>query len=115
MWKVVWVTNIYMVAIFFINTALGSNYVFLNTKPTTTSLFNVLPPWPYYIIFMELIGIACFLLLYLPFLIKDWRTRKASHSAPMTEFRPQCIVELIPAQIIQQGFYSETNPRRMSS
>ncbi len=77
-WKVVLATNIYMLMIFFVNTALGSNYVFLNTKPTVTSLFNILPPWPYYIIFMELIGIACFLLLYLPFLIKDWRTRRVS-------------------------------------
>jgi len=78
MWKVVLVTNIYMVAIFFINSALGSNYVFLNTKPTVTSLFNILPPWPYYIIFMELIGLAIFLLLYLPFLIKDWWARRVS-------------------------------------
>ena len=63
---------------YFINSALGSNYVFLNTKPTVTSLFNILPPWPYYIIFMELIGIACFLILYLPFIIKDWQTRRVS-------------------------------------
>ena len=77
-WRVVLGTNVYMVIIYFINTALGSNYIFLNTKPTATSIFNFLPPWPYYIIFMELIGIATFLLLYLPFLIKDWRTGRVS-------------------------------------
>jgi hypothetical integral membrane protein (TIGR02206 family) len=77
-WRVVLGTNAYMVVIYFINTALGSNYVFLNSKPTVTSLFNILPPWPYYIIFMELIGIACFLLLYLPFIVKDRRTRRIS-------------------------------------
>ena len=75
-WKVILGTNLYMLIIYFINARLGSNYVLINVKPTTASLFEFLPPWPYYIIFMELIGIACFLLLYLPFVIKDLRAKK---------------------------------------
>jgi len=74
-WRVVAGTNAYMLFIYFVNLALGSNYVLINVKPTTPSLLQFMPPWPYYIAFMELIGIACFLLLYLPFLIRDWRTR----------------------------------------
>jgi hypothetical integral membrane protein (TIGR02206 family) len=77
-WRVVLGTNIYMLVIYFINTKLGSNYLLLNFKPTSPSVLEFMPPWPYYIIFLELIGIACFLLLYLPFIIKDWRMKRIS-------------------------------------
>ncbi|HUH95761.1 MAG TPA: TIGR02206 family membrane protein [Anaerolineales bacterium] len=71
-------TNVYMLAIYFINTALGSNYLLMNAKPTTASMLEFMPAWPYYIIDLELIGIAIFLLLYLPFLIQDWRASRVS-------------------------------------
>ncbi len=68
--------NIYMVVIFFVNTAIGSNYLMINGKPDTASLLDILPDWPIYIIHMEIIGIANCLLLYLPFIVKDWRATK---------------------------------------
>ena len=74
-WKVLLGTNVYMLAIYFLNTKLGSNYLLLNGKPTTPSMLDLMPPWPYYIIYLELIGVVIFLLLYLPFFIKDWRTK----------------------------------------
>jgi hypothetical integral membrane protein (TIGR02206 family) len=67
--KVTLWTNAYMVIIFIINSSIGSNYLMLNGKPSTPSLLDILPVWPYYIIFMELIGVATFLTLYLPFII----------------------------------------------
>lgn len=70
--------NIYMVIVFFINKVVGSNYLFIMQKPPSASLLDVLPEWPIYIIFMELIGFALFFLLYLPFLIKDLLARKKS-------------------------------------
>lgn len=69
----VWM-NIYVVSVYFINNYIGSNYLFLNSKPTTPSLLDLLPPWPVYIAYMELIGVISMLILYLPFAIKDWRT-----------------------------------------
>ncbi len=45
----------------------------INHKPDLPSLLDLLPPWPIYILYMELIGIVSILLLYLPFLIKDLR------------------------------------------
>ncbi len=68
-------TNIYMVFVFFINLALGSNYMFINHKPPTASLLDMLPAWPVYLLYLEGIGLVMFLLLYLPFMIKDWRVR----------------------------------------
>ena len=66
--------NLYTVVVFFINSAIGSNYLMINGKPNTPSLLDLLPPWPVYILYMELIGVITIVLLYLPFAIKDWRT-----------------------------------------
>jgi hypothetical integral membrane protein (TIGR02206 family) len=63
--------NIYMFFIFIVNSSIGSNYLMINNKPSTPSLLDILPSWPYYIIFMELIGIATFLILYLPFIFNN--------------------------------------------
>jgi hypothetical integral membrane protein (TIGR02206 family) len=75
LWRVfVWV-NIYAGIVFLINSAIGSNYLFINRKPPTASLLDVLPDWPIYIIFLELIGLLTIFLLYLPFALKDWRAK----------------------------------------
>jgi hypothetical integral membrane protein (TIGR02206 family) len=68
--------NIYAAIIFPINRLLGTNYLFINGKPATASILDALPAWPYYIIYMELIGLLVFFLLYLPFLIKDFKQKK---------------------------------------
>ena len=65
--------NIYAVIIFFINNAIGSNYLMVNGKPDTPSLLDLLPPWPVYILYMEAIGIITVLVLYLPFTLQDRR------------------------------------------
>jgi hypothetical integral membrane protein (TIGR02206 family) len=70
----VWM-NLYVVIVYFINSAIGSNYLMINYKPATPSLLDLLPPWPVYIVYMELIGIATMLLLYIPFAVRDWRER----------------------------------------
>jgi hypothetical integral membrane protein (TIGR02206 family) len=69
-------TNLYMAVLFPLNLLLGSNYMFLAYKPDEfASLLDILPAWPYYIIHMEILGILIWLMLYLPFAIKDWRTK----------------------------------------
>ena len=64
-----------MAVIFVFNLVIGSNYLFIAHKPVTASLMDVLPPWPVYIIFLELIGAVMSLILYLPFQIRDWPGR----------------------------------------
>jgi hypothetical integral membrane protein (TIGR02206 family) len=63
--------NLYMVAVYWINRVIGSNYLFVNRKPDTASILDVLPPWPWYLLYIEGIGALMVLLLYLPFLIRD--------------------------------------------
>jgi hypothetical integral membrane protein (TIGR02206 family) len=70
------VANIYMFVMYFVNLALGSNYMMVNAKPNVTSLFDLLPAWPWYILCAEALALAIFLLLYLPFMIKDWRAEQ---------------------------------------
>jgi hypothetical integral membrane protein (TIGR02206 family) len=67
--------NIYAGTVFLINTAIGSNYLMINHKPELPSLLDLLPEWPIYILYMELIGVVSMLLLYLPFVVKDLRYR----------------------------------------
>ena len=67
--------NLYLLVVFFINQAIGSNYMFVAHKPETASLLDVLPDWPWYILWLEAIGLATCLILYLPFVFKDWRAR----------------------------------------
>jgi hypothetical integral membrane protein (TIGR02206 family) len=63
---------VYAGIVFGINQWIGSNYLFISHKPPTASLLDMLPPWPYYLPYMLLIGLVVFLILYLPFAIKDW-------------------------------------------
>jgi hypothetical integral membrane protein (TIGR02206 family) len=67
--------NVYALIIYFVNNAIGSNYLMINHKPELPSLLDLLPAWPVYILYMELIGVITMLLLYLPFVVKDLRTR----------------------------------------
>jgi len=69
-------TNVYMVIIFFVNLAIGSNYLYIAHKPSFPTLIDLLAPWPWYIIELEAIGFAIFFVLYIPFLIKDWRAKQ---------------------------------------
>ncbi len=62
--------------VFVINMLIGSNYLFIAHKPPTASLLDVLPPWPYYIAYIEAIGLVMCLILYIPFIIKDWRAKR---------------------------------------
>ncbi len=64
-------TNLYMAAVYGINTLIGSNYLYLNHKPLTPSILDMLPDWPIYLLYMEGLGLITTFVLYLPFLIKD--------------------------------------------
>jgi hypothetical integral membrane protein (TIGR02206 family) len=73
---IVW-TNVYLAFIFGLNLLIGSNYMYVASKPPTSSLLDYMGPWPWYILGMEAVGLLTCLILYLPFAIRDWRTRAA--------------------------------------
>ena len=78
---IIWM-NVYALAIYFVNNALGSNYLMVNAKPDVPSLLDLLPDWPWYILWMEGIGIFTFLLLYAPFHIREWREKTSVDTTP---------------------------------
>ena len=63
--------NLYVLVVFWINRAIGSNYLFIAHKPETASPLDLLPDWPWYILYIEGFALVAMLLLYLPFLIRD--------------------------------------------
>jgi hypothetical integral membrane protein (TIGR02206 family) len=43
-------TTLWATAIIVLNAVLGSNYGYLNAKPVTHSLLDILGPWPWYVV-----------------------------------------------------------------
>jgi len=72
--RVLLIGNLYCLIVFFLNRAIGSNYLFVNRKPETPSILDLLPAWPWYLFYIEAMGMIMALLLYLPFFIHDLRT-----------------------------------------
>ncbi|HSM25530.1 MAG TPA: TIGR02206 family membrane protein [Anaerolineaceae bacterium] len=68
--------NLYLLIVFILNFLIGSNYLFIAHKPETASLLDVLPPWPYYILIIELLAAVFILLFYAPFALKDWKEKR---------------------------------------
>ncbi len=73
-WKDIGNTLIYGNAIFistiFINIWLGSNYFFSARKPVTGSILDLMGPWPWYLLVMEIIAFLLFIIAFLPFMAK---------------------------------------------
>lgn len=61
--------QVYMVLLFLVNHFLGSNYSYLNKKPTSSSVLDYFGDWPSYIFVVESFLIPYFLIIYLPFYI----------------------------------------------
>lgn len=56
-----------------VNLVLGSNYMYLNGKPPGKTFYDLLGPWPDYILVLEFVIILVFSLILLPFY---WNTLK---------------------------------------
>jgi hypothetical integral membrane protein (TIGR02206 family) len=75
------IIHVYAVLIFALNLLIGSNYLFINRKPDTPSLIDMLGPWPLYLLGLEVLLILFMVLVYLPFAIKDWRAKTAAQTS----------------------------------
>jgi len=59
-WRGWLISNIYVVIAGLLNWRLGTNFGYLASKPAHPSLLDYLGPWPFYILGMEVIGLALF-------------------------------------------------------
>ena len=62
--------------VFIFNFIFGSNYMFLNHKPTTASILDQFGAWPQYIIGLEILLLIVFTLVYLPYIYKYYIKKK---------------------------------------
>ena len=76
--RVILITNLYWLVCFIVNNLIGSNYGYTQGKLPTPSLLDVLGPHPWYLLSMEVLGIALCLLMYLPFALRD--RKRLAHS-----------------------------------
>ena len=74
-WKVMGITNIYLVFIAGFNLLVDGNYLFICYKPENGSIMDAMGPWPWYILVLELVAVISFYLYYLPFVLNDIRLR----------------------------------------
>ncbi|WP_161781188.1 TIGR02206 family membrane protein [Metabacillus indicus] len=72
--------NIAAVCIFFVNRALGGNYMFLSQKPVNPTPIDFLGPYPWYLLSLEAVAFCLFVLLVLPFYTEKMKDSKAERS-----------------------------------
>jgi hypothetical integral membrane protein (TIGR02206 family) len=72
--------NLIAAIVYGINVYFGSNYLYLNAKPTDRILLSVLPAYPTYLVYLEAIGILSGLILYIPVFLRDWMGKRNSQA-----------------------------------
>ena len=66
-WFAWWTLNLYGVMVAVVDYFGGTNFMYLRQKPTSSSLFDVLGQWPWYILGADLVALVLFRLMQLPF------------------------------------------------
>ncbi len=66
-WLAWWVLNVYGAAVAVFDFLSGTNFMYLRQKPMSSSLFDILGPWPWYILGADLVALVLFRLMQLPF------------------------------------------------
>lgn len=72
-------TNIYFVFVLGINYLLGTNFMYLNEKPQTSSLLDLFGEWPWYILGGEFLCLMMFTLVMLPFAFDNKEEKSVVH------------------------------------
>ncbi|MFS0552925.1 TIGR02206 family membrane protein [Brevibacillus sp. 179-C9.3 HS] len=75
-WKTMGFLNLLLFIALFVNNATGGNYLFVSRKPDNPSLIDFLGPYPWYIVSLEVVALALFFLLYMPFIRGQQQTKK---------------------------------------
>lgn len=59
------ILHAYAAVVFVINWAVGSNYLYVNGKPPFATVLDLLPPWPTYLLVLEVLVVGIMLLAWL--------------------------------------------------
>ena len=77
-WKCLIAIHIYAIPVYFVNKALGSNYLYVGAKPETASLLDFFPEWPGYFFFLQGLLAIIMMGMYLPFRKQAAQTNMAA-------------------------------------
>ena len=66
-WFAWWTLNVYGVMVAVVDYFGGTNFMYLRQKPLSSSLFDILGPWPWYIVGADLVALVLLRLMQLPF------------------------------------------------
>jgi hypothetical integral membrane protein (TIGR02206 family) len=67
------ITLTWLVGVFVFNVATGTNYGFVNRKPSTSSVLDYLGPWPAYVVAEIAVVATVWALMTLPWVLRDRR------------------------------------------
>jgi hypothetical integral membrane protein (TIGR02206 family) len=77
LWKTLLNLNLLLIPIAVIDWLTSGNYLFIREKPAGASLFDYLGTWPWYIGSLEGVAVVSFLLLYVPFVVRNrWEKKQ---------------------------------------
>ncbi|MGY2032398.1 YwaF family protein [Nocardia gipuzkoensis] len=79
-WLAVIVTVVWVAVTFVFNSIAGTNYGFVNGKPATPSLLDVLGPWPWYLVTVAVLLLAVWASMTWPWTRRS-RAERPHHSA----------------------------------
>ena len=83
-WFAFWALNVYGALVGAVDYFTGTNFMYLRQKPASTSIFDVLGPWPWYILGADLVALVIFRLMSAVF---DRRPSGTSHSPSRAGFK----------------------------
>lgn len=63
-------TNAYAAVVGLVDLVTGANFLYLRQKPAASTLLDYMGPWPVYILVVELVALALFWALFLPFRLR---------------------------------------------
>lgn len=66
-WFALWTLNLYGALAAVVDFLGRTNFMYLRQKPASSSLFDLLGPWPWYIVAADLVALILFWLMQLPF------------------------------------------------
>lgn len=68
--------DLYVLVVYGLNFLLGTNFLFLREPPKVPTMLDYLGPFPWFLLTGQVVALALFTLVYLPFALGDWRARR---------------------------------------
>jgi hypothetical integral membrane protein (TIGR02206 family) len=79
LWSILWF-DVYLLIVGLLNYPLGTNFLYLRHKPPVPTMMDYLGEFPWFLFTGQFLMLAMFLLVYTPFLWRDWQVARQQRS-----------------------------------